>query len=171
MARNIPIPPKRFHATAALLAACLARPAVAAEWWFVPPPATWRGQALTYVDKSSMQRRSRSSLVTARVWIVHRADQTSEHGNYRSEKHSASVECGSKSYGASRIELLDAFGGRVYRQADEPPGMKAIEAGSLQDTLSQFLCSEGKRPPRSFPVYDPARDVEPRFLQGDRESR
>jgi hypothetical protein len=162
----------RIHpgVVATFLLAFVAETAAAADWWFVPTTPPLRGQTLVYVDKSSLQRSSKSSRVTARIWIIHRTDQTSEFGAYRSEKHLANVECEQKSYAADKRALYTAFGGLVHREAESPAAMSSIEPDSPAAAAGTFLCSDGKQPPRSIPVYDPSKDVEQRFLQSDRES-
>lgn len=127
--------------------------------------------AIVYIDKSSMQRISRSSRVAGWVWTIYRTDQTSEFGAFRSEKHRTTVDCEKKEVGSERGDLYSAYGALVHRYKEPAPQMGPITPESMDETVATFMCSDGKQPPRSIPVYDPTKDVEQRFLQNDRERR
>lgn len=143
--------------------------AAAADWWFVPAGQTSAGDAMVYVDKASMRRTRGTGIVNASVWIFHRREQTSEFGSYRSERSRMTLNCESREAGSDSGSLLSAFGGVIHRYKLEAPALAPIAPESPGESLATFMCSDGKQPPRSLPVFDPGRDVEQRFLQLDRE--
>ncbi|WP_139556043.1 surface-adhesin E family protein [Methylotetracoccus oryzae] len=146
-----------------------AREAIATDWWLVPAGPDGPGDAMVYVDKSSMRRTRGTGIVNATTWIFHRQEQASEFGSYRSERARMTLNCETREAGADSGSLLNAFGGVVHRYKSDTAPMKPIDGRSTDAVMATFMCSDGKQPPRSLPVYDPARDVDQRFLQLDRE--
>lgn len=124
---------------------------------------------MVYVDKSSMRRTRGTGIVTAAVWLFYRTDQTSESGGYRSDKSRMTLDCEKHEAGSDSGTLLSAFGGVVQRYRKPQPEMTPIGPDSPIAVMATFMCSDGKQPPRSLPVYDPGRDVDQRFLQLERE--
>lgn len=145
------------------------REAAATDWWFVPVGRDPSDDTIVYVDKSSMRRTHGTGIVTANVWVFHRQEQVSEFGAYRSEKLRMTLNCETQQAGSDAGSLLSAFGGVVHRYKQASPAMAPIAPDSANAVMANFMCSDGKQPPRSLPVYDPGRDVDQRFLQRDRE--
>jgi hypothetical protein len=146
-----------------------AREAAATDWWLVPAGPNGSGDAMVYVDKSSMRRTRGTGIVNATVWIFHRREQVSEFGSYRSERARMTLNCETREAGSDSGSLLSAFGGQVHRYKTDTAPLAPIAAESTGAVMATFMCSDGKQPPRSLPVFDPARDVDQRFLQLDRE--
>jgi len=143
--------------------------AAAADWWFVPAEPDQDRSAAVYVEKSSMLRIRGTGRVTARVWKFYRTDQTADFGAYRSGKIRVTLDCEKKEAGSDSGTYYSAFGGAVHQYRNPQPEVAPIEPKSLQDIMATFMCSDGKKPPRALPVYDPSRDAEQRFLQYDRD--
>ncbi len=141
----------------------------AADWWFVPAELDQDRSAAIYVEKSSMLRARGTGTVTARVWKIYRSDQTADFGTYRSGKIRVTLDCEKKEAGSDSGIYYSAFGGAVHQYRNPQPEMLPIELKSLQEIMGTFMCSDGKKPPRALPVYDPSRDAEQRFLQYDRD--
>jgi hypothetical protein len=79
------------------------------------------------------------------------------------------LDCKKQEAGTDSGSLLSAFGGTVHRYKQAAPAMAPIQPDSPIAVMATFMCSDGKQPPRSLPVFDPNRDVDQRFLQSDRE--
>jgi hypothetical protein len=146
-----------------------AREAAATDWWLIPSGPNGLGDTMVYVDKASMRRTRGTGTVNATAWIFHRQEQVSEFGNFRSERARMTLNCETREAGSDSGSLLSAFGGVVHRYKVDTAPMKPIAAESPGAVMATFMCSDGKQPPRSLPVFDPARDVDQRFLQLDRE--
>lgn len=144
--------------------------ASAADWWFVPGESDQDHAAIVYVDKASMHRERGTGTVTTWVWTIYRTEQISELGNYRSAKSRVTLECEKKEFGSDSVSFYSAFGGVVHQYRNPKPDMAPIQPKSIDEIMATFMCSDGKMPSRSLPVYDPTRDVEQRFLQYDRDS-
>ena len=143
--------------------------ASAADWWFVRAEQEQDRSAALYVEKSSMLRASGTGLVTTLVWIIHRYDQNAGFGSYRSGKIRLTVDCERQEYGSASGRYYSAFGSQVHQYRQPAATMAPIPAKSLEEVAAVFMCSDGKRPLRSLPVYDPTRDAEQRFLEYDRD--
>lgn len=141
----------------------------AADWWFVPADKNQDRSAVIYVEKSSMLRVRGTGKVAAQVWIIHRSDQAADFGNYRSGKLRVILDCEAKEFGSNSGTYYSAFGGIAHQYRTTEAKMAAVQANSLQEVMAKFMCSDGKSPSRSLPVYDPNRDSEQRFLQYDRD--
>jgi hypothetical protein len=150
----------------------LASPAsTATDWWFVPAETNQDRSAVVYVERSSMGRLRGTGKVVGQIWNIFRHDQTAEFGPYRSAKLKVRFDCEKREYGSESGTYATAFGGAVYRYREPEPSMAAIPLLSLLEVASTFMCSDGKKPTRALPVYDPVRDSEQRFLQYEREAQ
>lgn len=109
--------------------------------------------------------------VTTQVWTIFRSDRTADFGTYHSEKLKVTLDCEKMQFGSGAGTYYSAFGGIVhqFRAAEFP--LMPVPPKSLQDIMATFLCSDGKKPSRALPVYDPSRDAEQRLLQYDREKK
>jgi hypothetical protein len=152
-----------------LMLSAVSHEARATDWWFVPGGHNATGDAMVYVDKSSMRRTRGTGVVTASVWVIFRTEQPSEFGAYRSDKSRMTLDCEKREAGADAGSLLSSFGGVVHRYKRPAPPMAAFLPDSPTDVMAIFMCSDGKQPQRSLPVYDPGRDVDQRFVQLDKE--
>lgn len=143
--------------------------ALAADWWFVPAEVDQDRTAAVYVEKSSMLRPRGKGTVAARVWKIFRTEQNAEFGSYRSGKIRVILDCERREAGSDSGTYYSAFGGAVHQYRNPQPDMLPIAPKSLQEIMGTFMCSDGKKPTRALPVYDPSRDAEQRFLQYDRD--
>lgn len=146
----------------------LASPAFAADWWFVPQEAS--PDELVYVDKSSLERPGRGNRTTAWAWTVYQADRPSEKGGYRSEKRHWIVDCEHSQAAADATTRYSAFGGLVSQTRQPVGALAQLQPGSVDEAVSKFMCSAGKQPNLSIPVYDPVKDSEQRFWLKEREN-
>lgn len=164
---------KKFWQSALVLTAALgvSHGACAADWWFVPADPDQDRSAVVYVERSSMLRVRGTGTVTAQVWSIHRADQEADFGSYRSGKIRLTVDCEKREYGPNSGTFYSSFGGVVHQFRNLAPDRSPIQPQSLQDVAASFMCSDGKHPTRSLPVYDPNRDAEQRFLQYERDQK
>lgn len=143
----------------------------AADWWFVPAELDQDRSAVVYVEKSSMLRVRGTGKVMTQVWMIHRTDQSADFGAYRSGKNRVILDCENNEFGSNSGTFYSAFGGVAHQYRNPEPEMAPVQPRSLQDIMARFMCSDGKVPLRSLPVYDPNRDAEQRFLQYDRDQR
>ena len=126
---------------------------------------------MVYIDKSSMEKLSQSSKISAWVWTIFRNDQASEFGNYRSDKHRLTIDCEKQEAGVDTGSLYSAYGKLIQQYRRPAPEMAPIGPATLRETIAKFFCTGGKQPARTLPVYDPNRDAEQRFLLREREGK
>lgn len=170
LARN-PHLMNRIHSSAlALFLALASHKSLATDWWFVPAESNQDRSAVVYIEKSSMGRLRETGTVVGRIWNIFRHDQAAEFGPYRNVKLKVRFDCEKREYGSESGMYATAFGGTVHQYREPEPSMAPIPPLSLLDVAATFMCSDGKKPPRALPVYDPVRDSEQRFLQYERET-
>lgn len=143
----------------------------AGDWWFIADVGEAASEYIVYVDKSSIERLSRSSVMTGWMLTVFHEDQTFDASPYRSEKQRLRVDCGKGLAGVENRTLYSAYRETVHQARDADPELVPIAAQSPMQTAVTFICSGGRQPARTIPVYDPNKDAEQRFWLKDKERR
>lgn len=162
---------KKFLLILLMTKVVLADAALAADWWFVPGDEKLQSEVYVYVDKSSMERTGTGNRVKAWSWTLYRSDQISEFGAYRSDKVHLLVDCENKQAAADAGFLYSVSGRAIhqfYRSTQEPI---AVPPQSPRASAIEFICSGGKQPFLSIPVYDPNRDAEQRIWLRERQAK
>jgi len=145
--------------------------AQASDWWFIADVGEAAAEYIVYVDKSSIERVSRSSAMTAWMLTVYHDDQVSEGAAYRSEKLRLRIDCGKELAGVENRARYSAYKETVSQSRKAEPELTAIPPQSPLQTAVGFICSGGRQPARTIPVYDPNKDAEQRFWLKDKEHR
>lgn len=145
--------------------------AQAADWWFIADVGESTSEYIVYVDKSSIERMSGSSVQTAWMLTVFHDDQPFDPSPYRSEKLRLRVDCGKRLAGAESRTLYSAFRELVHQERHADPQLAPMFEQSPAMTAFTFICSGGRQPARIIPVYEPYKDAEQRFWMKDKEGR
>jgi hypothetical protein len=143
----------------------------AADWWMLPLDGKSDGEKIAYVDKSSLQRQKGGRRAGAWIWTQYRDDQNAAEGSYRGLKQHLLVDCAQKTAGADAETRLSAYGETVSRVNRPDPALAPVPPDSALETISGFICTGGKQPFKSIPVYDPGKDAEQRFWLKEREKK
>lgn len=157
----------------ALALACLAvsRFSGAADWWMIPPNGKSDGEQIAYVDKSSLQRQKGGNGASASIWLQFREDRTSAEGSYRALKQRLRVDCAQKTAGIDAETRISSYGETIARIDRPDPALTPVAPDSGLGAILEFVCTGGKRPFKTLPVYDPGKDAEQRFWLLERNKK
>lgn len=142
----------------------------AADWWLVAWEEKSTGDAIAYVDKSGIAKLDATGTLSAWSWTIYRADQTTEFGTYKSEKHKLVVDCTRQIVGVARSSFYSAFGSVVRQEKFDAPTLEPAGSGTPREAAMRFICAQGKPAANSLPIYDPSKDAEQRFWLRSRQS-